>query len=248
MPATLGGRPLEALLLDLDDTLLDNRTGLREAWEQAIQAVRSAHADLALEDLREQIARSTRWYWSDEARHAAGRLDLPRARNEILSHLLEAMGRPDPELAARVERIYSDCRDRQLQLAPGALEALAKLRAAVPRLALVTNGAAEAQRAKLRRFDLAGWFDHVQVEGEFGVGKPDARVYAYTLERVGASPEASLMAGDNFDADVLGALRAGLHAAWIDVERSGRAPRPSPRPHATLRSVVELVELLGVTG
>ena len=93
-------------------------------------------------------------------------------------------------------------------------------------MALVTNGAAAPQRAKIERFALAAFFDHIQVEGEFGAGKPDRRVYEHVLERLGAAPHESMMVGDNFVCDVIGPLALGMQAAWVDVSGMGRSPRP----------------------
>ena len=59
-------------------------------------------------------------------------------------------------------------------------------------------------------------------------------------------PGRCLMVGDNFRCDVLGSLAVGMHAAWIDVEGVGAPPREPPRPHATVRSLVELAERLGL--
>jgi putative hydrolase of the HAD superfamily len=116
----------------------------------------------------------------------------------------------------------------------------------VPRLALVTNGATRPQRAKIERFELESWFDHIQVEGEFGLGKPEPEVYRHVAASLEVRPEGCLMVGDNFRCDVLGSLAVGMHAAWIDVEGVGTPPREAPRAHATVRSLVELAELLGV--
>ncbi len=238
------GRELDALLLDLDDTLLDNRTGLRQAWERVADLLAERDTSLDREGVREQIRSSTRWFWSDDARHRSGRLDLPRARLEILSHVLESLGRPDAELAQEAAHAYTELRDRSLAPLPGAFRALERLRRRVPGLGLITNGAAQAQRAKIERFDLARHFDVVVIEGEFGAGKPDVRVFAHALERLGASAEQALMVGDNYECDVLGALEAGLSAAWIDVEGSSTPPASPPRPHAIVRSVVEVCERL----
>ena len=110
-------------------------------------------------------------------------------------------------------------------------------------MALVTNGAAARQRAKIERFELARYFDHIQVEGEFGAGKPDTRVYAHVLERLGASPQESMMVGDNFACDVVGPLVFGMRAAWVNP--SGKvSPLAAPRPYLTLRCVLELADHL----
>jgi putative hydrolase of the HAD superfamily len=236
------GAEIEALLLDLDDTLLDNRRGLREAWDRAAALIAERQAGLERSAVREQIGRSTAWFWAEETRHRRGRLDLPWARREILAHVLAGLGRDAPDLVEEAERLYTECRDRALAPLPGAIEAVRRLRRMLPRLALVTNGAASVQRAKIERFALADHFDVIVIEGEFGAGKPDPSVFAHALERIGVVPVRSLMVGDNYEADVLGALHAGLHAAWVDAEGSGLPPQPAPRPHATVRSIVELCE------
>ncbi len=90
---------------------------------------------------------------------------------------------------------------------------------------------------------LAGYFDHIQVEGEFGLGKPERAVYLHVATSLGAAPERCLMVGDSFRSDVLGALDAGMHAAWIDV--AGRGERlPATRSYATVATLVELAERL----
>jgi putative hydrolase of the HAD superfamily len=111
---------------------------------------------------------------------------------------------------------------------------------------LITNGAAAPQRAKIDRFALAPFFDVIVVEGEAGFGKPDPRVFASALGTVRVPAGRALMAGDNYDCDVLGALGAGLHAVWIDRRERDTTPASPPRPHRTLPSFVQLVRELGV--
>jgi putative hydrolase of the HAD superfamily len=236
---------LELICLDLDDTILDNQSSMAEAW-RAVGERLAARASLEAGAVLAQLPRSTRWFWSDRERTLRGRLDLDWARREVVAHVLAALGRSDARLAEEAGRLYSEARDRGLRLHDGAREVLGRLRGRVPRLALVTNGASAVQRAKLERFELTGFFDHVQVEGEFGAGKPDPSVYANVLRVLDAAPGRCLMAGDDYEADVLGSLAAGLHAAWIDARGAGRPPLEPPRPHAVVRSLAELAERLGV--
>lgn len=235
---------LQALCLDLDDTILDDQWGAEQGWQHAAERWLNACPELTREAARAALTDARRWYWEDEDRERSGRLDLYAARFAIMSRALERVDAPAPQLAAELARALTDYREASLRLVPGARELLGRLRAAVPRMALVTNGAAAPQRAKIERFGLATFFDHIQVEGEFGAGKPERRVYEHVLERLGACPEASMMVGDNFVCDVLGPLSLGMQAAWIDVFGTGRSPRPAPRPHLTLRSLHELADHL----
>ena len=213
MKASLEGRPLDALLLDLDDTILDDRAGSEEAWQLAADLIAEARPALARDVLMAEIVRARTWFWDDPERHRRGRLDLVAARAEILGLALSRLDEPDPALVRRAGQAFEDLRDRRRCFLPGALEALAQLRERVPAMALVTNGGAGPQRGKVERFGLAPYFDHVQIEGEFGMGKPETAVYRHVLERLGVAPDGCLMVGDNFEADVVGAQLSALHAA-----------------------------------
>jgi putative hydrolase of the HAD superfamily len=194
--------------------------------------------------VRQEIDRATDWFWADPERHRTGRLDLLAARRVILGRVLHDLGADDPPLVERATLAYQEHRSSTLRLEASALEVLAELRQRVPRLGLLTNGASEAQRGKIERFRLARFFDHIQVEGELGVGKPEARAYQHALSALGTQPSEALMVGDDFERDVVGSLGAGLHAAWIDAHGRGRPPGAAPRPFHLLASIRELPELL----
>jgi len=243
--ATRDGRPLAALLLDLDDTILDDAAGFEQAWALASDLLVAGHPGLDRREVVVAIDAERKRFWADPERHRRGRLDLTAARAKILGAALDRLGRPDPALALEAGRAYTDLRERRQRFLPGARAALERLRRLVPALALVTNGAAAAQRAKLERFDLERYFDHIQIEGEFGRGKPEPEVYRHVLTTLGACAADCMMAGDNFEADVLGAQAVGIHAVWMDVRSRGEAPRAATRPHWTVRSLDELSRRLG---
>lgn len=246
-------QPLEAVLLDLDDTILDNQAGLEAAWEQVSAELAEQLGDVPAQAVRAELAKASDWYWSDDERHRKGRLDMPGSRRAVIGRGLGQLGRPDPRLADEAAALYNALRDASYAPFPGALEALERLRVRAPALGLVTNGAADAQRAKIERWGLARHFDVIAIEGEVGAGKPDPRHFGHALGALGADPAATLMAGDNYRCDVLGALALGLHAVWIDRERrvappvAGAAPGEGAprRRHRTLVSFVELVGELG---
>jgi len=236
---------LRALLLDLDDTILDDRSGLHAAWSATADFASERREGLSPEDLRAAISVVTEWFWSDPERERRGRLDLLAARREVIAGALARLDIVDADLAGRAACVYTRRREESECMMPGAGEALVRLRRALPHLALVTNGATRPQRAKIERFDLAGCFDHIQLEGEFGAGKPEPEVYRNVMRILGVDADACLMVGDNFRCDVVGALDAGMHAAWVDVVQSGEPPGAAPRPFATVASLAELADRLG---
>lgn len=232
---------LDALLLDLDDTILDNRYDDRGPWQAAASLLGHRLPGLHTADLVDALVAESDWFWSDPGRERRGRLDIPAARRKIVAAVLARRGFDGTHCEEAVA-VYAERREGAYRLFAGARAALSRLRTAFPRMAIVTNGAAEPQRRKIERFALAGFFDHVQVEGEFGLGKPEPAVFRHAARCLEVSPERCLMVGDNYRCDVLGALGAGAHAAWVSP--GGAPPALPPRPHATVRSLVELTERL----
>jgi HAD superfamily hydrolase (TIGR01549 family) len=92
--------------------------------------------------------------------------------------------------------------------------ALATLRALDVRLVVVSN-ANGTLRALFDRLDLARWFDRVLDSHEWGVEKPDPRLFTIALEESGADAATTVHVGDFFHIDVEGARAAGLADAVL---------------------------------
>ena len=116
---------------------------------------------------------------------------------------LAKLGRADEALADRIADAFTEMRRDEYRLYPDAHATVDALRQAGVKLALVTNGAAETQRDKIVRFDLGHRFDHIQIEGEFGQGKPELAVYRHALERLGCDAGDAWMVGDNYEWEVV---------------------------------------------
>jgi putative hydrolase of the HAD superfamily len=124
------------------------------------------------------------------------------------------------------------------------LEAIELFRSRGIKLALITNGNAETQRNKIRRFNLSGLFDCVLIEGEVGVGKPEPGIYLLALEKLGVSAEEAWMIGDNFEWEIAAPQRLGIKGVWIDHHGAG-VPEDSPaQPYMVIRSLGELPAVL----
>lgn len=229
---------MKAVLLDLDDTLLDYSSGAEQCWTQACGARASA---LDQPRLLAELARSRRWFWSDPERHRRERTDMRRAWTTIVARALEGCGAADPRVAAEVAEDFAERRRAVMTLFPEAREFLSALRARGLPLALVTNGDAREQRDKIERHALAPFFDAILIEGEMGVGKPEAIIYRRALDALGVPPGPDVwMVGDHLEWDVAGSQRVGLRAAWIDRPGAGLPPDAAIRPDLILRALGEL--------
>lgn len=229
---------MKALLLDLDDTLLDYSGGVDQSWREACTTC-CAPAGLDVELLLKAVAETRQWFWSDPTRHREERVNMVRAWQRIAGHALSSLGVACDGLDAAIAREYAARRRAVMQLFPDARETLEHLRRRGVPLGLVTNGDAGQQRDKIERFDLAPYFDVMVVEGEFGAGKPDEAVYRHALGHLGVPARDAWMVGDHLEFDVDGAQRLGLRGVWIDRQGAGLAGSPV-RPYRIIRSLREL--------
>ena len=229
-----------AILLDLDDTVIDYSGGLVTAWRAVCDATASEVPGLQSAALLDAICRVREWYWSDPERHREGRANLRAASGRIVAQALGSLGYDLPRLAQTVANTYRDLRDDAIHPFPGAIDTLERMRGCGIRLGLVTNGSGPDQRAKIDRFDLARHFDHILVEGEFGCGKPDERVYRAALDALRSRAEATWFVGDNLEWDVAAPQRLGLYGVWVDGAGAGLPAGAAVEPHRTIRALTEL--------
>src|SRR5262249_45270235 len=156
-----------------DDTIVDFSSSAEPAWRAVCAQAAVDVAGLDAEALFDAIRQTRGWVWSGPGGHRGGRAALRAASRSLLQHPPAALSRPGPardlpDLARRIAEQYRDRRERALRLFPGAVDALQRWRDAGTRLGLVTNGTGPDQRLKIARFALAGHFDHILIEGEFG--------------------------------------------------------------------------------
>ena len=231
----------KVILFDLDGTLLllseTPETCWREAWREVGPDVQA----MPLEKVLAGILDQAQWFWSDPVRHKRGRLDLRKARREIVVAAFQKLGLDDPTLAQRIADTASARREACIELAPAAGETLTALRHAGFRLGLITNGDSKGQRHKINTFGLAPFFEVIQIEGEVGIGKPEDGVYEMTLEKLRVEPRDACMVGDDLVWDIQAAQKAGLQAVWVDYERKGLPEASNFRPDRIISCLKELV-------
>ncbi|HEX4891328.1 MAG TPA: HAD family hydrolase [Alphaproteobacteria bacterium] len=235
--------PPQAILFDMDDTLISSFKGSpRDVWRRTLDEFHAELGHAALDATADALYAAALEFWSDVSRHKQARLDLVRTRREISGLGLRRVGVEDETLAHRIGDALNVLRGREMTLFPHAHEILDHLRAAGVRLALVTNGAHEPQWEKIRRFDLAHRFDHIQVEGDVGFGKPEPEAYFHALHALGADTNTAWMVGDNLEWEVAAPKRLGIHTVWHDHTGNGLPDNAPAQPDRIIRRLAELIE------
>ena len=174
-------------------------------------------------------------------RHKSGRLDIRTARFTILDNAIGSDKRYDRNTRWLIADRCGALKFDKTTIFPYAISTLKNLKLEGIKLALVTNGASEAQRAKINKFDLEQYFLHVQIEGEAGVGKPELQAYKIAMEKLNVVATETWMVGDNIDWEVIAPQKLGIFSIWRDPRGYGILPEgTSAKPNRIITKLAQL--------
>jgi FMN hydrolase / 5-amino-6-(5-phospho-D-ribitylamino)uracil phosphatase len=223
---------IKAVSLDLDDTLwpiwptIERAEKVLHDWmvDHAPMAAALFSSPFALREIRDYMA----------SNRPDLKNDLSAVRRESIRLALYRAGE-NPLLAEQAFEVFFAERQR-VTLYDDARPALDYLSARYPLVSL-SNG-----NADIERVGLGPYFRAAISAREFGVGKPDPRIFHAAAGAVDLTPSDVLHVGDDATLDALGALNAGMQAAWVN--RSDHLWPHDVEPQVTVTSLTELCELL----
>ncbi len=225
---------IRAITLDLDDTLWPIWPTIARA-ESVLQGWLADHAPATATLCRDKATlRDVRNQMHTVRPDLAH--DMSALRRESIRLLLQRAG-DDPALAEPAFEVFFAERQR-VELFEDALPALEFLSSRFPVVA-VSNG-----NADVRRVGLGAFFRASLSAREFGVGKPDARIFHAAAQAVDVDAAQVLHIGDDAHLDGVGALNAGMQLAWVN--RGAQAWEHAPLvPHITVSELLALCRALG---
>ena len=234
----------KAIFFDLDDTLIFAHARPEEAWQAVLGDHMEHFPRHDLERVLAAVVGAARWFWSDPRRHREGRLNVDRAHRHVLDRAFIELEIEDDGLKDRLSARFGAHRKKAMHLFPHVHETLDQLVELGLKLALVTNGAAATQREKIVRFGLAGRFDHILIEGEFGAGKPEPQVYRHLMACLGTNPGETWMVGDHLEWEVAAPQRLGIKGIWCNVQGADLPADNEVRPDHIVGGVREILPLI----
>lgn len=211
----------KALLLDLDDTLIDTRQGTRLALRDYHGAL-GGRVRIPLDEVAGIWDRSIKKHFPMYIRGELSFQDQRRWR------IRDLFGRPDMA-DAEADSHFNDYLSHYAShyiLFDDVLAFLDGL-GDFP-VAIVTNGAVEHQWIKIKATGLDSRIKTIVISEAVGLRKPQPEIFLHAARALGMAAEACLMVGDNYEADCIGARAAGMAAVYMD--RFGSETGPGNRP------------------
>ena len=240
------------LFIDFDDTLYDTHGN-------AILALAELYHDFHLDQHFLCLDDFTVPYWQANVelwhQYSLGQIERPYLMVERFRRPLQAgFERLDvphserqhwqvsAEYCLQISDHFLDLCACKPGVVPGAHELMEYLRSKGYRMHLCSNGFHEVQYRKLRSSDLLKYFDHIILSEDAGANKPSAQYFEYAFRQTGASPESTLMIGDNFTTDILGAKASGLDVLFFN--REPQRFRPTESVHFEVHSLPQIQQIL----
>ena len=122
----------------------------------------------------------------------------------------------DEPLAKEMSEKFLEILPTKKILFPYTIEILDYLSEKKYQLHLITNGFEKIQWCKLNNSGLSNYFTHVITSERSNSLKPKKEIFEYALNEAGAHLHQSIMLGDNLDADIQGAINAGMDNVFVN--------------------------------
>jgi putative hydrolase of the HAD superfamily len=210
------GEEIKHVFFDLDRTLWDFEKSAKQTFEEIYNHY----------NLYEKGVPSIKDYHDAYTIHNNILWDLYRKgeiKKEVLSSLrfnltLQDFGITDEALGLKIGKDYTRISPLKVNLFPYSIEILEYLYPLYS-LHIITNGFSEVQSVKLKTSGLDKYFLKIITSEEAGVKKPHPDIFKFAFEKAGALPEESIMIGDDYEVDIIGAKQVNMKQIFFDYEK-----------------------------
>lgn len=234
-----------AITFDLHGTLVDDTSRWQTAIERACAEIAKLHSELDGPALAAaNLATWEEYYPTVESDWLLGKIDQAQLGRESWRRTLARCGIADEAMVRSAREIFLRHHNISHRLFEDVVSTLDDLKRNVE-LAIVTNAGHETRSTTIERLGIDDLFDTIVISAEIGIMKPDRRIFEAAITDLGLRADDVWHVGDNPHVDVAGANAAGLTSVWLN--RNDRSVTPGqPQPDYTIRSLVELQELVRV--
>ncbi|MEN9999709.1 MAG: hypothetical protein RI922_2699 [Bacteroidota bacterium] len=205
------------LFFDLDRTLWDFEKNSEIALNKLFHELRLNTVIDSFELFHSNYKKTNAQLWKE---YGAGRLSKENLRNDRFRITLEQFDVNNPEIVTKMSDGYVEISPQQTALFPNTLETLDYLKKEGYNMHIITNGFKEVQYIKLNKSGLDEYFDVIVCSEDVGQNKPSPAIFKHSLDQAGAKAVDSVMIGDDYEVDVVGAQNYGMYGILFDPENS----------------------------
>lgn len=229
------------LFFDLDNTLWDFATNSRYAMMETFSQLRLSEKGVDFDEFFLVYSKINHTLWAAYRKKEIRKKELTMRRFQLTFDALQISG-VDPQ---KMNDLYLKEMPKQNYLMEDALELLDYLKTRPYKLFIITNGFKEVQHKKLESSGLVTYFEKVFISEEVKCPKPGRQIFEHAIKSANAKKANSLMIGDDYDVDVLGAINFGIDAVYFTngADKQGKLPDNTVDSHYIKQRISKLSEL-----
>ncbi len=227
----------KTLFVDLDDTIWDTTSNGRESLEEVYQDYKFDRFFPTFNDYYSVYLPNNLDLWRQ---YGNGLISKDELIVERLLFPLRPFGITDEKFAIDLNEDFLQRTAMKTKLLPYAKEILTYLRPQY-KMYILSNGFEEVQYKKINYSGLDSFFDGVILSDEIGINKPNPEIFFYALEKAQANKNETLMIGDSFESDIVGAKNCSIDQVWYNLKME---KAQSFKPTYQITSLLELKEIL----
>lgn len=200
------------LFFDLDDTLWAFSVNAQSTFFEMYQKHHYGRYFPSFEHFYQLYQQRNHQLWVD---YAAGKVAKDELNRQRFLYPLQVVGVPHAEeVATAFAKDFFQVIPTKSEVIPHAHEVLQSLSSRY-NLYILSNGFHELQRHKMRSAKLDAYFKEVILSDDIGILKPHPELFHHAMKVTGATFANSLMIGDSWESDVVGASAVGMHQAYF---------------------------------
>ncbi|MCU0542737.1 MAG: HAD family hydrolase [Oscillatoriaceae cyanobacterium Prado104] len=228
---------LKAIFFDLDDTLIDHDSAIRDATGALFDRVLPDREQERTAFTERWIVLNREWY----KKFFAGQVTFQESGRGKLREAFSIYGCSfeDTEVDVLLAEYWEDYISR-CQVFDDVTECLAKLHKY--KIGVVTNGQELQQIEKLQRCGILPYLDIVVTSEKARVAKPNAEIFLQACSHLEVQTEESMFVGDNLELDAIAAKKVGMVGIWLNRYRVKL--EDTPRRVKRISRLTEISEIL----
>ena len=227
------------IFFDLDHTLWDTDKNAKESLQEIHQEIKiQENFNVPFDLFHATYQKHNDLLWKKYAKHEVSKSDV---RINRFKYSLEELNIFDDNINEFFASHFVSRTPLKKNLIEGAIELMDYVKDRYT-LSIITNGFKEVQYIKMEESGLSKYFSHIFISEEVGHNKPSPDIFKHAMQTSGASiAENCLMIGGSLEADILGAINAGMKAVYLCPESKNESTENN---FITVNSLAEIKTIL----
>jgi putative hydrolase of the HAD superfamily len=217
----------KAILFDLDDTLLDRDKAVDKLFFIILEKF---YEDVEQHSVKNEMLQKFKEY----DKRSYGFSDKVKVLESLFDEFPPKYRLPRNDIQGFWNNHFPHC----FSINQNTINIINSLKMHV-KVAIITNGSTQRQKAKIMNTHLNGCFDLIIISEEVGFSKPDKRIFELALNKLNVQPEAALFVGDDIEKDIGGCQIANIKGIWFNPHMNKNDTKI--KPYAEINSFDKLL-------